>query len=113
MANCGIWNPNTRMYEAIGYDRKLETSTKEMTEFKWNTMSLPLITKCCKSLQWHHAFNETDGIGVDYCYKCKTSKHDNVRRMTQLEYDTLTHPDITMGGLLDPKRMHDLINQTK
>jgi hypothetical protein len=30
MANCGIWNPNTRMYEAIGYDRKLETGTKEM-----------------------------------------------------------------------------------
>ena len=81
-----------------------------MSEFKWHTQELPLITKCCKSLNWSNVISDDGKTTGDYCYKCEEVIPDNVRRITQLEYDTLTHPDITIGGLLDPKRMYDLMN---
>jgi hypothetical protein len=53
-----------------------------------------LVTKCCGSPRWHHALNETKGIGVDYCYDCEKFEPDNVRPATKEE-----ETELLSGGL--------------
>jgi len=66
-----------------------------MSEFKLHKQELPLITKCCKSLNWMNVTSDDQKTTGDYCCECKEFTPDNVRRMTQLEYDTMSAYGLT------------------
>ena len=58
-----------------------------MPKFKWNEIPRPLVTKCCVSLNWSEVQSEPPGNGGTYCHVCEKIEKDNVRFITDKEYD--------------------------
>jgi hypothetical protein len=44
-----------------------------------------MVTKCCGSPTWSHAFNEVDKKGYDFCHACYQAEIDNLRPETKEE----------------------------